>query len=362
MFQVLHAGETAGSARDTRGQGLVRLLSQALIAFTVEADNELELVLAHRTSAEPRRRGPWLTSMVCWTNGLRHVGDGVTTEQLERSARTRPNIAGLLRWGYLRDEAGVLRLTAGGRRACECWEPIPATIEARWSERFGAGAIRGLRAALASVAVQAGEDLPDGMPVLGFGMRSDRIVRGGRAPADLAERELPALLSRALLRMTLTYEERTEVSLAVASTILRVLEQPVGVAELPERSGAGKETVAVALNWLRSRGLIAVGAGRGRAGELTERGRRARELYLRRLAGVEAAAAERVPGPVAEIRATLGAILDSPRLSEGLAPPPSGWRARASHRRQSERWARDPAAALPHFPLVTHRGGWPDGS
>jgi hypothetical protein len=23
---------------------------------------------------------------------------------------------------------------------------------------------------------------------------------------------------------------------------------------------------------------------------------------------------------------------------------------------------RDPNAALPHFPMVLHRGGWPDGS
>jgi hypothetical protein len=112
-------------------------------------------------------------------------------------------------------------------------------------------------------------------------------------------------------------------------------------------------------------GLLRWGYLRDEAGVLrltAERGRRAWELYLRRLAGVEAAAAERMPEPVAEIRATLAEILGSPRLSAGVTPPPSGWRARAPHRRQSERWLRDPAAALPHFPLVTHRGGWPDGS
>jgi hypothetical protein len=85
----------------------VTLLSQALIAFTVEADNSYEAEAPHRTTLDPKGNGPWLTSLVCWTNGLRHVGTGVTVDELEQRARTRPNIAGLLRWGYLRDEAGA---------------------------------------------------------------------------------------------------------------------------------------------------------------------------------------------------------------------------------------------------------------
>jgi hypothetical protein len=42
---------------------------------------------------------------------------------------------------------------------------------------------------------------------------------------------------------------------------------------------------------------------------------------------------------------------DPPRLFAGLEPYPDGWRARV------------PApAALPHYPMTLHRGGYPDGS
>ena len=57
--------------------------------------------------------------------------------------------------------------------------------------------------------------------------------------------------------------------------------------------------------------------------------------------------------------ATLGAVRDAleqltgdhARLAAGLEPPPGGWR--ASLRRP---------ATLPHYPMVLHRGGFPDGS
>jgi hypothetical protein len=114
-------GEVASDGSGT----LVALLSQALIAFTVEADNDYEEDAPHTTSSDPRETGPWLTSMVCWTNGLRHICDGVTAGELERRARTRPNLGGLLRWSYLREDAGTVRLTAAGREACECCAAEP---------------------------------------------------------------------------------------------------------------------------------------------------------------------------------------------------------------------------------------------
>ena len=42
---------------------------------------------------------------------------------------------------------------------------------------------------------------------------------------------------------------------------------------------------------------------------------------------------------------------DQARLAAGLKPPPGGWRASL----------RGPAT-LPHYPMVLHRGGFPDGS
>jgi hypothetical protein len=51
-----------------------------------------------------------------------------------------------------------------------------------------------------------------------------------------------------------------------------------------------------------------------------------------------------------------------PRLSLGLRPYPGGWRARSPYLRQTTAVLDDPGAALPHYPMVLHRGGWPDGS
>jgi hypothetical protein len=39
------------------------------------------------------------------------------------------------------------------------------------------------------------------------------------------------------------------------------------------------------------------------------------------------------------------------RLSKGLGPPPGGWRAAVRAK-----------ATLPQYPMVLHRGGFPDGS
>ena len=39
------------------------------------------------------------------------------------------------------------------------------------------------------------------------------------------------------------------------------------------------------------------------------------------------------------------------RLSKGLGPPPGGWQAAVRAK-----------ATLPQYPMVLHRGGFPDGS
>jgi hypothetical protein len=49
---------------------LPTLLSQALVAFTIEFDNESEHRIAHRTRRGPAAgvRGPWLVSLATWAN------------------------------------------------------------------------------------------------------------------------------------------------------------------------------------------------------------------------------------------------------------------------------------------------------
>jgi hypothetical protein len=42
-------------------------------------------------------------------------------------------------------------------------------------------------------------------------------------------------------------------------------------------------------------------------------------------------------------------------------PYPDGWRAHPPYLSQTEAMPAQ-AAALPHYPMVSHRGGYPDGS
>jgi hypothetical protein len=168
---------------------LPTLLSQALVAYTIEFDNESEHLLPHRTASHGSTAGPgpkpWLASLVMWSNCMKYIGpDGVQLGELERLARTRTNLAGMQRWGYVVVTPGpadrdpkrpgpeaVLRATAGGRRAQEIWAPLFGVIDRRWHERFGADAIAYLRTALSAVADHLVE-LPECLPILGYGLFS----------------------------------------------------------------------------------------------------------------------------------------------------------------------------------------------
>ena len=66
---------------------LSALLSQALVAFTIECVNEFERRMPHRTSnygsTAGRGAGPWLVSMAMWWTCMRFVGkDGVRVRDL----------------------------------------------------------------------------------------------------------------------------------------------------------------------------------------------------------------------------------------------------------------------------------------
>jgi methyltransferase (TIGR00027 family) len=71
--------DTASAAGRAPGPGVVSarlplsaLLSQALVAFTIECDNEFERQMPHSTTSQGRVPGaPWLVSMAMWSNCLR---------------------------------------------------------------------------------------------------------------------------------------------------------------------------------------------------------------------------------------------------------------------------------------------------
>jgi hypothetical protein len=67
---------------------LTALLSQTLVAYTVEFDNEFEHRMPHRTtiSAASAGGGPWLVSMVMWFNCLPILGYGLWSAGPSRPA------------------------------------------------------------------------------------------------------------------------------------------------------------------------------------------------------------------------------------------------------------------------------------
>src|SRR5277367_1283272 len=84
---------------------LSALLSQVLVAFTIEFDNEAERQLPHRTTyygSTGGLRSLWLVSLAMYANCMQHIGpDGITIGDLVRRARTRTNFRGMRRWGYI---------------------------------------------------------------------------------------------------------------------------------------------------------------------------------------------------------------------------------------------------------------------
>ncbi len=372
---------------------LSELLSAALVAFTIEVDNEFEARMPHHTTQGRRRsskrpgkgraargeRGPWLVSLAMWENCMRWLPEeGLAVGELEGLARTPTNLDGMLRWGYVAAESPrggrvakpgmrtLLRPIDDGLRAQEVWRPLPGEVEGRWRERFGAAAVDGLRRELAAAVgtvegASAGgspRPLPDTMPIVGYGL-STRPRKPPRAaarpePEPLAELALHALLARVLTAFALAYEAEAKVSLALGANVLAVLgPEPVRLRDLPTRAGVAKEPVATAVKFLAGRKLAAVApdpdSPRGKAVRLTDAGERAKAAGAERRARLEAGwgfgALAAAVAPIAG-----DGTVASP-LFAGLEPPPRAWRASLP---QPER--------LPRFPLVTHRGGYPDGS
>ena len=361
---------------------LSALLSQALVAFTIEFDNEAEHRLPHRTTSHGASGpgdgapAPWLVSLAMWENCMRYVTDEpITVGDLEARARTGTNLDGMRRWGYITIDGtarkahngrpgrnAVLRATAAGLRAREIWRPLPGFIEQRWRERLGADQLSRLRNPLTSMVSRLDRGLPDCLPILGAALLSQGPdPRLPPRPDGIAPEALPlsALLSRVLLALALEYEREAGLSLAVAANVLRVL-GPEGtrLRDLPALTGTSTASVRWALGIL-TRGDLAAeepdpAASRGKVARLTPRGLDAQHLYHELTGTIERRWHDRfTPGVTGALRASLEPLAAGrpPVLSGGLEPYPDNWR--ASVRRP---------ATLPHFPIVLHRGGYPDGS
>ena len=350
------------------GLPLHTLLSQALVRFTIEFDNEFEHRMPHRTtnlgSAPASRGGPWLVSLVMWSNCMQFVGEeGIKVGELEHLARTKTNLNGMQRWGYITIEGSpqcdfVIRATSKGRQAQEVWRPLFDEIEKRWEARFGRDLVHQFRESLGELISQIDGDLPDCLPILGHGLfsRPPDPKRGATAGKQDRSGTLPlsALLSKVLFAFAMEFERESDLSLAISANVVRVLnEKGVRVRDLPLLSGVSKEAISMALGVLQKKRIVAVepdpAGSRAKIARLTTKGRAAQGAYHQLVGRIEEGWKTCFGNEtIRKLRERLEKLAGDPAA---LQPYPDGWRAKVSK-----------PTRLPHFPMVLHRGGFPDGS
>jgi DNA-binding MarR family transcriptional regulator len=375
----------------SRSFPLPTLLSYALVAFTIEFDNEAEQRLPHTTTrygvknTTSALHAPWLVSMAMYLNCMQFLNEdeqGIPVRDLVKRARAKTNFPGMHRWGYIsvKPPAGagakapkaawIVRTTAAGREAQQIWQSLLSEIEERWRKRFGKEEVGQLKKSLAVIERQIELDLPDCLPILGHDlspkMRSYR-PRNLKSSDD-ATLPLAVLLSRVLLAFALDFENEAEMSIAMSANVVRVLNpKGVRVRDLPRLSGVSKEAIAMGLGFLTKHGHAVVeteisGSRRTKIAFLTPKGLKAQKAYGQLLDAIEKRWHVRFgEEAIKDLRSSLEplisesgtgeAALQQTPLSRGLEPYPNGWRASAPK-----------PGTLPHYPMVLHRGGFPDGS
>ena len=353
---------------------LLTRLSHVLVAYTIEFDNEFERQMPHRTTNYGATSGaphaPWLVSLAMYVNCMQHVGEkGLTVAELERLARTKTNLDGMRRWGYVVFEpnppraTSLIRPTPAGRKAQEIWQPLFSLIETRWRRRFGSDFIDALRASLLAFVTQLDPGLPDCMPILNYGLFSAEPDQERAVAEDsIADLPLSALLARLLVVYAWEFERESPLSLAISANVLRVLdEQGVLVRDLPLLSGVSKEAISIATAYLQKHGAVVIESAsapaRGKVVYLTPSGCQAQTAYHQRFHSIEEGWQERFgKQALLTLEGLLSRLDDAPDghlslLFDGLEPYPDGWRASVGRPQR-----------LPDFPMVLHRGGFPDGS
>jgi DNA-binding transcriptional ArsR family regulator len=369
---------------------LTALLSQACIAFAIEFDNEFEARVPHHTTlgGEGAEAGlPWLVSLGMWALYLRHIDDdGVSVRDFVRRAglskeAARAALERLIRWwGYLDmlpPPGGTksapkgdwtLRPSSGGVSAFRVWRVLAGIVEERWRQRLGAERVGVLRAALERLACELPPAGTYYLPIGQYGLFTPAPVR--RADADGAALPLYALLCAPLIAAAIEVERESSVAMALGENVLRVLARGSAlVSELPAQTGLTFRAVASSLTYLLRQGLaVEERRGRFRAIALTQAGIAAELRFRERIRALERNWRARYGGDVIDrVRAAIEQILaardgNTSALGAGLLPPPKGWRAARPYLRQTEAFVAEPESNLAHFPVIAHRGAWPDGS
>jgi DNA-binding MarR family transcriptional regulator len=380
--------ENTHSERD-RSLGLEALLSALLVAFTIEFDNEFEHRMPHRTTRHGRSDGtgprPWLVSMAMWVHVMRLVPEaGISGRDLVLRSQLSPETTrGMTKrlgewWGYLDIRPGpgghgtdpprserLVRPTEAGRIAQGIWRPLAHEVEERWNDRFGPGAMDDLRSSLSDVLALLDIDPPDYLPVGKPRLRSGEV-------GDIAQLPLTALLSKVLFALAIDFDDCCDLfldvytatvasRLPICANVLRIIgDDGTAVAELPGLSGVAKMVIDNWVGSLDKHGYLTMATEsdrrRRRVARLTPKGVRARDAYLQWTASIE----RRWPtvtssAELARLRKAAEALVGDPGpgspLWKGMEPYADGWRSQVT-----------PRQVLPHFPVVTHKGGFPDGS
>ena len=359
---------------------LSALLSQVFTAFAIEFDNEFEHRAPHRTTVRRStiRSGPWLVSMTMWLKFLQFVpGEGITVREFQRQAAlTTPEAKRWLTrltkwWGYLTIDQSppdhpprwLIRPAPGAQKAFEVCRPLIAEVEQRWHARFGERALTELLQTLHSLVDHLNPDLPATLPILGYDLLSpgpppkkEEPIFHSPAPdprPQAPNSPLPILLSKALLSFAIEFERGSHQSLAVSANLLRLL-TPQGtlLRDLPRLSGVSKEAIAVIVKRAQGAGLAAIhqSTSRFQSLSLTAKGSQARDTYHRLASEIETRWQAAFDPVVTNLRQFLERLAGAP-LFQGIQPYPNSWRAALPARE-----------VLPHYPMILHRGAFPDGS
>ncbi|HEY4334170.1 MAG TPA: MarR family winged helix-turn-helix transcriptional regulator, partial [Ilumatobacteraceae bacterium] len=245
----------------------------------------------------------------------------------------------------------------------EIWRPLAGFVEQRWIDRFGTGAVLGLRTALTSIVDQLELELPRYLPIISP-TQNGMLPAAARRSAPWTSAgtdDLSTLLSRALHAFTLDFETQSRISLPISANTLRVVTaEGVRVRDLPALTGVSKEAHSMATGFLARHDCVAVEpapSGRGQMIRLTPKGQRAQDKYRRVLRATNEAwrsrfGDERIAGLSDALTAVVGSgVAGGSPLLAAITPHADGWRA-----------TRRPPTMLPHHPMVLHRGGFPDGS
>jgi hypothetical protein len=384
---------------------LSALLSQVLVAYTVELDNNFELGMSRAGS--PGARLP----LVVWTNLLRFIPeDGVSVRDLQTASpgsevRLKFQLGCLERWGFIyfqpdkngpaaskarpevkRDGWGsgrgvtqtwVVHLARRGMLAESIWPKVWPEVEGRWKQRFGAGYSR-LYDALQEIERHRELELPLGLPG-GGGVPWSETYPSRKSRREEADISLSALLSRVLLMFAIEFNQRSSVPITVCANTIRVLNENTGVrlGDLSRLTGCSREASDV--GWFLKRFVVVESDPSGRRGKvakLSPAGLKAQKAYYQLTSEIAKEWEGRFgAAKVRGLRSALEAVLSLQKdgrsvIGHGMVPPEgvirAGSVAPALGRRdpgvaarergrdsvgQTKLFVTDPEGSLPHYPM-----------